>query len=95
VPGGITGPPGLRGSQIRRPGSPGWGVGTWLSSPSRKTIIVEMSDKNSRPDPKIRRPKLQNGMGRHVKGGRTPARAVISKLIKSFCIEKCYFTGIW
>jgi hypothetical protein len=36
VPGGIAGPPCLRGIEIRRPGPPGWGLGVGFTAPSRK-----------------------------------------------------------
>jgi hypothetical protein len=40
IAGGITGPPCLQESQIRRPGPPGWGLGVRPTTPPHKNIIV-------------------------------------------------------
>ena len=47
---GIAGPPCLQGSQIWRPGPPGWGLGVWLTTLPCKNYHVEKPKNNSWTD---------------------------------------------
>jgi hypothetical protein len=49
MPGGIAGSPCLRGSQIRRPGPPGWGLGVALTAPHSKNPVVRKSKEGYGP----------------------------------------------